>query len=451
MIERDPTKALEVINSGMFDKEIGAEAKAVLVNQAQAAMRQQEALARQASSEARLAMGSVKERMVAGETIPPEEMAYVSQTVSSAANPQLAEQFKVLQETQSFTQKYTKMPPQELQAEILSLREQASKDGVSASLSNQMEIAEKSLDKMVSAIRDDRISYAARTGIADVGSIVDDQGAISPVGIMKRMAAAEQLDQHFGFRGDLLTKAESESIISAMNTGTVQEQLDRVQGLAQAFGGRTGDVFRQISAKDQSIAYIAGLAVENPNAARKALEGRRIARENPKGANLGEGAESQITNTMRDKFSDMLRFAQSHEAAVRATAIDIYRYDISGANRETGNFDSATYEKALEQAVNAKIETIGAGETLVPNDVSVDDFETKIANADEQSLRAHSISGNPPYYANGKLADPAELKDARFYPVDDGRYVVKGPTGFWMDGSNLYVFDVRGRGNVGQP
>ena len=450
MIERDPNKALELLNGGMFDKEMAPEAKAVLVNQAQSAIRQKEVLSRQASGEARIAMSSVKERMVAGETIPAEEMAYVSQTVGAASNPQLAEQFQVLQETQSFTQKYTKMSPQELQSEVIGLREKANKDGVSASLSNQMDIAEKSLDKMVAAVRDDRISYAARTGITDVGSITDEEGGISPAGITKRLAAAEQLDQHFGFRGDLLTKPEAESIVSAMNTGTAEEQLARVQSLAQAFGARTGDVFRQISAKDQSIAYIAGLAVENPSAARKALEGRRIARENPKGANLGEGAEGQITNALRDKFGDMLRFAQKHEASVRATAIDIYRYDASTSPSESGDFKADVYEKAIAQAVNAKIETIGGGETLVPNDVDVNEFESLISNATPEVLQTHSISGNAPYYATGKLADPAELKDARFYPVDDGRYVVKGPTGFWMDGSNLYVFDVRGKANVGQ-
>lgn len=445
MIEHDPAKGLELLQNGTFDEFMKPDTKAALINQAQAAIKQKEALARQASSEARFAMGSVKDRMTAGDTIPAEEMAYVSQTVAASGNPQLIDQFSMLQQTQALTQNYSKMTPQQLQNEVIELQSKAStsKDGVTPEMRNQMDVAEQTLQKMVSGVRDDRMSYASRAGIADIGSITDADGNISPAGINKRLAASDFLDQHFGFRGDVLTKPEADAFVQSMNSGSVDEQLQRTTALAQAFGQRAMDVFAQIDKKDPSIAYIGGLAVDNPEVARKALEGRKLFRDNPKGVDLGENVQPQITTAVRDTLKDILRFNPKQENAVRQAALDIYRYDASRNGTANGSFDTDMYETALKQAVDGTIAQVGAGTTIVPKDVSPDDFNSLLTSASPEMLLQHSMTGQAPIYSNGKPVDPSELKDSLLYPVYDGQYAVKGPTGFWMAGKTLYIFDVR--------
>lgn len=453
LIEKNPKAGLEQLQNGTFDQYMKPDTKATLINQAQAAIKQQEALARQASGEARLAITSVKERMTAGDTIPAEEMAYVSQTVSAAANPQLTQQFGLLQQTQALTQNYSKMSPQELQGEVLKLQAAASNspDGVTPEMRNQLDVAEQTMQKMAAGVKEDRISYAAKAGVVDVGNITAPDGTIDPVGINKRLAASDYLDQHYGFRGDILTKPEAESFVNAMNSGTADEQLDRARTLAQAFGDRAMDVFAQIDKKDPSIAYIGGLAVDNPEVARKALEGRKMYRDNPKGMDLGENVQPQITAQVRDTLKDILRFNPKQEAAVRDAALNIYRFDASRSGAASGSFDADLYENSLKQAVDGHIEQIGAGDTILPKDVTKDDFDRLITSATPEMLQQHSMTGEAPTYTNGKPVKADELKDSMFYPVYDGQYAVKGPTGFWMAGKTLYIFDVRGPKNVGQP
>lgn len=454
MIELDPKGALDTLQKGAFDEYMKPETKAILVNQAQAAIKQQEAIARQASGEARIAISSVKDRMTQGDTIPAEEMAYVSQTVSASNNPQLTEQFNLLQQTQALTQNYSKMSPQQLQNEVIDLRAKASgsKDGVTVEMRNQMDVAEQTLNKMISGVRDDRMTYASRAGITDIGSITDGDGNIDPIGIKKRMAASDMLDQHFGFRGDVLTKPEADAFVNSMNTGSVDEQLGRARAIAEAFGPRAMDVFAQVDKKDPSIAYIGGLAVDNPEVARKALEGRKLFRDNPKGVDLGENVQPQITATVRDTLKDILRFNPKQENAVRTAALDIYRFDASRNGTASGSFDDDMYATSLRQAVDGNIAQVGAGDTIVPKDISADDFNDLITKATPEMLTQHSMTGGAPTYTSGKAVDPSELKDAIFYPVYDGQYAVKGPNGFWLAGPTLYIFDVRkGAQNVGQP
>lgn len=463
--ERDPYALRSEIEGGFYTGLVDPDRLAALHNRADTEIRGREAAKRQAEAEQRREQrdaererrdadrdyrAAVTENVRAaadglrdGMTISPKELGTLTTAALRAGNPALARTVQNLGIKSLTVQGLRGQPPAAVQAYINDLSGRIAKGAQPDELVSR-DAAEDYLTGLKRDLANDPLSRAARDGVVTVAPL----DFAKPESIAARVQAARTVASRYGAPLRVLTDEEAGSVAQRLAGPAAQaiETMTAMRGLGKdaAFA-----VAAQIAPKDPAMAQTVALAFLPGGA------GRQNAADIHTGSDIVK-ANAKIIDTKRaaaargDVIADALRLRPQLANVVAPIADAIYAARWTRAGNAEWNDDA--YGSAVNAALGAYRDGGGTlrggigrdrakGATLLPSNVSQDEFDTALDALDDTKLA--STKALAPVDARGRPVPADTIKRGRLLPVGDGRYHVLAKDGGMIAAAGGGLFTLR--------
>ncbi|HMR33965.1 MAG TPA: hypothetical protein PKA13_21510 [Geminicoccaceae bacterium] len=240
-----------------------------------------------------------------------------------------------------------------------------------------------------------------------------------------RRVLADQAAQWTGQPVSPLTKPEEDAVAQALDVGSVDDRLARIDALDTGLGETAPALFERLAPKTPVLAQVGRLAAHGTDIGtlRDVLVGQDMIK-------TGD-AETVIEATRTDRawmadgtlgqvLGPEIAELRSQVVAV-ADRLYLARSARSGAG---GAFDARRYDQAIRDALGGEVDEVNGQLTLLPRGITADRVESLLETMTPEMWRVGSLSGDMPLGRNGKPLPTAVLEDAYLEAVGDGLYLV---------------------------
>lgn len=404
---------------------------------ADAEIKSREAQVKKRNTEIKNQVTSVKDRLSRGFEIPKQEWGLLRQGVASTGDKKLVSYLQSLQASKETMQVLRKQSPVTLQSYINEVLLPATReDGASEQEIVVLDMAEKMLAKTQSEIKEDVLSWSARTG-SDVPALNMQE----PESMKARVTLAKSNAENYNVPVRPLTNEEADAFINDLDDSAVSEQFVFLNALRSGAGEDAIHYFRQLGEKDNILAHTGGLlvATSDTEATKKILQGRAALKQNPD----YKPNSNAVNQVFYDYVGDAFRSTPMNEKAVKDAAVAHYigsggKIDFTG--EEFNSITNEDFKRSINAVTGIDLEAEGFYEandmkTMVPVGSSAEDFELFLEGADDFTYKAFSVDGGEPYY-KGKKVSPSALKQyGGFEMVESGVYRIKIRNGSYVQDS----------------
>jgi hypothetical protein len=323
---------------------------------------------------------------------------------------------RLLQEQQAMRQ----ATPHQLQQYVLELDAELRERGANPQTLAHKQAAERLLSNMRTAVTDDPLAWADRTGVRKLGKInLDD-----PASLAQRAEHALIVGQMYGQDPQFFTKVERDALKNIVRMGG-EPMLRTVGVLVKSMGPDNARLaMREFATSMPELAYAGALMAGNDGevtqTARDIAEGLRLKAE-------GKMHQSVLTDNRLQKLESEKILGTAYKEsrvthdALLATARLIY--DVRAPKMgKTDTLNQALYDSIIKELSGTTkdmkgVEYGGIGghksglfsdhRVLVPKNVRADSFDTLLSEVTDADLA--EVGNQPPSSVPGQ---PASLKDA---------------------------------------
>lgn len=440
-ISRDPAAAKRALES-FTDEDtgtdeqvrwLGAKARQQLIGEAEAEIRQRDAVRRaelaQFREGLRADIGDARSQLGLGLDPGDRAIADIAQRAAAAEDPSLARQAASLVDRRRFQNLYRTWTPAALQDRINARRaEIGARKTIRPGDTEEISVMEDLLGSMNTQLAQDPLSWAGRVGLVAVPplQLTGDGAAAS---MKARSRAALGVAAFYGVEPRFLTDEEENQLKRELLGANADGQLALVDDLAAGFGPQTFAILKRLAPEAPVLAHAAGLAqlgAANRPAAYDALAGTKILEENK--AVLPAASDRNAWTA--DELGAAAGFLGSTRAAIVKAAEGIFAQ--RAMRRGLAADDLAAQENLWREALQAAAgQTAGGGglgtwndrRLILPPGVDEGRFTAVIEGINDNAL-ADLAGGALPRHANGDPFDAEQLKDATLIDAGQGRYLV---------------------------
>lgn len=378
---------------------------------------------KQIASEAKVMISSAKERMENGYALPEDEASSIAAIVAASGDAKAAKSWLDLQDTKNLVESMQQLNPAQL-ANVINtqLEPMAQRDGATEREAMQLEVANNLLSTMTTKLKNDPLSWAARTGIKV--PILDFNKVES---LPKRVAAAEAISEKYGLPVEdaLFSSAEKIQLSNSLEGMDDGMKLALAKRMQIGFGKYFTKVLGKLSSDEpvfSHAAFLSGLSEQNDNLALDILRGQRILKENPK----LKPSDEEKRESLADIGNTFDYMPEAIPGIIAATdALYVRR---SGFSDE---FDQDIYDQALRDVLGERDGAGGIGELngqnyLLPFGFTESDLERGLQVMTADELAEMSIGGSPPIYGKDKKpVSGAEIYgDVQLRSIAYGQYAL---------------------------
>jgi hypothetical protein len=411
---------------------------------------EQRRVQREAVSDARDRVQSAMSRIDSGLPLSPDEYTSAVSDARLTKDPNLLKRVQEGQFKNNLTLEYRNATPVELQNRVNQLSADIAKAGDKAKPEWLIERDHLStmLNNSRSSLNRDPLSWgAAHLGIELAPLNLNDNSSIAG-----RINAATQVARTTGQPAQPLTADEAASLAPQWTQGTIQQKVALVTNLAK-FGPLAGEAATQIASHDNGLQNLVGLAtLQNRGVAasrvNQILTGYEAIKTKPKLIDKDDSVRQ-----FNDLTGNAFQFLPGVKDGVytNAKALLAAQANEHGWNEWADKDDRAWFRSvnsALGAYTNAKGEQVGGlhgfngGTTVLPEDMTGTDFETRISRANGPQFRK-AQNGDPAPMGNGRVPTATDIKRMQWVPSGEGIYRLTDGHGFvhTKDG-RFYEIDV---------
>jgi hypothetical protein len=388
---------------------------------------EQRRIVTQARTDARLRAESVAGNLDYGSPLDPKTYASAITDAQTAEDPGLLKRLQVGQLKNTVLYAHQSDTPIVLQNKINDLNASIVKQGTNVDPGTVVtrDALTQLYDHASEQLKSNGIAYAAQ----HLGLVAQPLNLMDPNSIAARADLAGRASQLTGTQVAPLQPAEVQPLTQQWRAGDVNSKVGLVLNLAK-FGPLAPAAAQQIAPNDAGLVHLIGLASHSNRGVaisrvNQALAGYEAMKT--EGQIVGKIASQPDFNTFT---GSALQFMPGARDGVFTVAKALLAED---ASQHGWSDNNAADDKAWYRAVNSALGAYNRGEvqygglagfngaqTVLPENMSLDDFETRISRANGPQLRA--ASNGLPVTGNGTQLDAGDLKKMHFIPVDDGVY-----------------------------
>lgn len=394
-----------------------------------------------ASATATAALGTLEDRNKNTTTlVSGDELQTVQQAVKAAGKPELAIRMARAVRDQNILREDMRTPPAALQEKINAMDAQinsaasgkpAQEPGVpDAGLTpsqvafddNQMR--RRILDNARKAIDADPMAHAAATG-AQVVAPLDGQG-----GFQQRGVAAQSVANYYSIpMSDMKPFTEDEALYLKKQTDPVESSVDnqlQVMAAIQTMGGESSKAaMKQIGEKDGVFSYAGSLYLDGERGTAAAImRGRKMLTENPDIKKQINASDSDIDDAFRASTGPALYGVDpAHRQAIQDSALAYWI-----AKNPSQKWSADDYAASVQAVMGGSgkkpaVDSVNGVLAHLPKGVDASTVESAFQNMTVADYTRLSDNGLPPRYADGRVVDPADIKDeVTLRAIGGGKY-----------------------------
>lgn len=407
-------------------------------------------------TQGRQAIGTIKERMDRGETIPVQEMQAVQSVVDTAADPMLSQEFATRQQLVQDQQQLWNMTPVQLrQYTDSTLRPAVVQEGATVLESERLQMAEKTLSAMGTKAQTDPLALAARRGVP-----ITPLNFADPNTARARLVEAKTVAQEYGVpvANAIYTQEEVAQWQSSFANSSPDSIINTGRVMFEGFGGNFGDAMQPLAKANPAIAYAMGMANMVPGTegtARDIIVGAQLLAKGEK-LQTADGQPWQDSPEYMNMFYSDAAYYQAKSAA-QAYIMGRRGYSIDSS--------PLTPETALDAVIGPRLQVPARGgksEVIGPAGVTQEQFTAwfKTLSTPEGIKRSavHREEADAPMgpqrepllpqFAKTQLSDLTKVPQLTFQTYGPNQYVVKGPDGLPLKGSGpggLFILRYQGQ------
>lgn len=395
-------------------------------------------------------IGRVGELAADGYEPRPERMAALRREVEDSGNPQLKQQYRVVEQVAPTIQEWKKSSPDQLERTLGALEKTMREEGATPELMAMQGIGQKLLKNMREGIKSDPLGWSERSGALPVPAI--DFAAPNATDQMRdRIARADIVSGHYGTERTYLRPAERQLLENVASQGG-KPMIEIAKMLVDGFGDRAPRVLAEISTHAPTLAHVGGLVMSggSPAVVLDAVEAVRLQQDKefklPKWLDKPSDTILAAQNARANQVyggafglePDTGRAAQETARAAfftRATRNSSYDPTLGTGSKPDGGSTKA-YDRALQEAAGAtfvgnmqfggvidyKPGYWSSYKVMIPSGVKADGFRSVIG-----ALRDEDVAGA--LAANGKSYTARDFHSAVPVAVRGGyRFAAGDPT-----------------------
>lgn len=299
----------------------------------------------------------------------------------------------------------------------------------------RIEMGEKLLQNMNTALGSDPLSWAARVGLTQVNPVTF-AGEEAMTTMQQRAQAAHVVAAHYGTPVQLLTKEETTQFANSFAAADADGKTALLNSVRAGFGVDAPSIFAAVSKDNPVLGHVAGLMNSAPGyegLARDVMMGDQLIKSDtikllPENKVLMENVQDVYGNAFAAAPGAM---TGAVETAKRLYAAAAYNQGKLSAD----DFDADLFQQKLNEAVGAHVDSKGNQyggiiewkhdqKLIIPPDISEREFENLMDDVSDDDLAAASVGGSKPRLSNGEEFNAGDFSDMYFVPMDNGRYLV---------------------------
>lgn len=319
----------------------------------------------------------------------------------------------------------------------------------------KLKIAQQFQANMKTAISNDPIAWAAKTGVVDQlppiipsSFIQDEEGnVVQNPEFMSAVAKRRQISNLIAVKYDLTTKpiftqAERSTFKDRLKNGDPTQRLDILQSIVRGFGADTQTALNEIADSDEVGVYghIGGLILDGRNeSAEDALRGITILE---KGGPIMELTDATINLSFQQQVGTALEGQPEARGSLFNAAKAIY-----ASRYGSQSYNPSNYAKAVQAAAGRTpdgkggLDPVNGAVTVIPSNMTSDDLENAIELITVENLINPEISGQN---VSRQLVNDFKQNSSRFKvhpaPGTGAYYIYRGEMGTdsfrWMKDTN---------------
>jgi hypothetical protein len=400
--------------------------------QAEAAQRAAEAEARRQQNEAERAARDRVQSAIDGpfaEGIPmdPGQYSSVLDDAKATGDPNLIKRVQdaQLKNTTLFAHQHD--TPLDLQNQINGLSAQIAKAGtkVDPNLIIQRNALQQLYGNSSSQLKSNGIGWAAD----HLGMPVQPLNLSDPASIDNRLELVTAASKRAGQAIDPLQPDEVTPLTQQWRTGSAQAKLNLVAGLAR-MGPLATAAAQQVAPNDNGLIHLVGLASHSNRGVGLSRVSQAIA------GYEAMKTEAPLVNKLASPTDfnaftgTALQFMPGARDGVLTTAKALLAEDAASHGwKDNNDADDKAWYRAVNSALGAYsrgsvqyggLAGFNGAQTILPENMSLDDFEGRIARANGPQMR--SAANGAPLAGDGSALNAGDLKKMHYIPVGDGIY-----------------------------
>lgn len=353
-----------------------------------------------------------------------EDMATLQARVTASGDPALAAGFDEARNTLAFVQTARKMPPVQLEQEIVTARASLT-DGATPQEIARVELAEKVLGTARESIARDPIDWATKTGLIAVPELDLSSPQAAAKSLQARAAVAGEVASYYGRDTVYFREGERAALANVARQGGIG-LVDMATTMVSALGPEAPKALAEISKDAPEAAVVGGLMTTNgdPMFVKDVATGLQLRATDPAFKALAP-SEGQWRPIVAQAFGNALAVSPETQSALVASANAAY--EVRARRLGLDDFDPDVYEGALKAAagevyINDRayggVTEYNGRRVLVPAEVRQDRFDDLIEEIDYKDFPQTGVMP----HAGGKGANLATFRRAQLVSIGDGRY-----------------------------
>lgn len=301
-----------------------------------------------------------------------------------------------------------------------------------------MEVADKRL-------KEDPMQFVLETGAFTLTPITDEGGFTS-----RGREAMAVADYYHVPQKEIkpFTKAEAEFLSKTIKDGNINDTVALMSSI-QSMGYEPAQAaLRQLEETDTVFAHAAGLYMEgSTNTALDVARGRKRIKENPAiMEQLGATKDQINAQFIKESGAALFGIAPEDRQTVQDATTALYIEKLAAAGKNMGSFNSELYKSALNEALGGpnSLDDVYGNTTYLPRGIDGRLMENALRNMTTEDIANMNMSGQPPQYADGTVADIREIYDDILFQRVSGSNEYRVLT---EDGRPLFSADRDANGN----
>jgi hypothetical protein len=401
-------------------------------NALNAQARQQEAeinhLANEARHDARDRVETGLQTIDTGLPLDAKTYAALHDDAVSVGDPNLVKRVEQGQFKNNLTIQHQNDTPVQLQNRVNELSADITKGGAKADPSQIIERdhLQQMLGATSSQLNTDPISWLAKArGVPITPLNLDD-----PTSIKNRVSAASMIPSLTGHAPAVFTPTETFPLAQQWHGGDAKQKTNLVIQLSR-FGPLAAVAAQQVAPNDNGLVNLVALASHSNKGVGLSRVTQAMAGYEAMKTESQLVAKTATESDFSNWTGSALQFMPGAADGVFTTAKALLAADAAqhGWSKDTNPPDDKAWYRAVNSALGAYnrggvqlggLAGVNGAQTVLPENMSLDDFETRISRASDQQFRR---AGNgQPVLGNGSALTAGDLKKMHFIPVREGVY-----------------------------
>jgi hypothetical protein len=403
-----------------------AEQRLRLANKADAIIRQDIALTRQAVK----SFDTMAEKGFAPN---PREVDALRAKVESSRDPTLIQEYREAEAIMQWQNAARQTRPEELDAFIRSETDRVAGKGATPFDVRRIDVADKLLNNMRKELKEDPLGWADRVGLVKVEPIDFASPEAAQASLEKRIAQADEVTKRYGTETRYLRPDEKHALVTAVEKGG--DQTLAVTGMiATTAGNRAPAILGEIFKESPVAAVIGGVVAETgmSPAARDAADGLALSKE-PGFQSVAPSIKEARTRSVEILGAALSGMPKTESAFINAAN---HIYNVRARKQGLTDFDATVWQQGLRELVgersiggktyggivDANPSMWGTRNIILPSFMAQDGWRDAV---EALQMKDFEVAGlGLPAGRNGDMIPISRVKGATLVQVGDGRYAL---------------------------